>query len=470
MYKKDTLQYLLYFMIVDVLCLIDSFYLITGGVNFYKQETLRPLWGYFLFTCLIVDLIILFLQYEKIFGKGKGNLILLITRKLIYLYIVFSIYLLITKTGNSFSRIVLFGTLSLYYILDLIFSILTFYVVQNKFQKTRRVLVIVKKDRIERVIGKLKNFNITIVAILCPDIEEETFIQDIKCINIKNIDTLSKEWITEAFVDIIEIDKFLKNYINDLRGMGITIHKKIDDYSNRYSKQFIETLFGEVVLTSTINYMSFTDVFLKRLMDIFIGIIGFIIMIIIMIIFGPIIYIKSRGNIFFTQNRVGENGKIFKMFKFRTMKLHAEDEKELLVKENNLEDQMMFKLEFDPRVIGNYIDENGNKHKGIGQFMRDLSLDEFPQFINVLKGDMSVVGTRPPTLDEWKKYDKHHRIRMAMKPGVTGAWQIAGRSNITDFEEVVKLDIDYIQNWSLKKDIKMILKTIKVVLKKEGAH
>ena len=101
--------------------------------------------------------------------------------------------------------------------------------------------------------------------------------------------------------------------------------------------------------------------------------------------------------------------------------------------------------------------------------MRDWSMDEFPQFINVLKGDMSVVGTRPPTVDEWEKYELHHRVRLAMKPGVTGMWQVSGRSNITDFEEVVKLDTQYISQWNLGLDIKIIFKTVAVVLKKEGS-
>ena len=107
---------------------------------------------------------------------------------------------------------------------------------------------------------------------------------------------------------------------------------------------------------------------------------------------------------------------------------------------------------------------------GIGNFIRRTSLDEFPQFWNVLKGDMSLVGTRPPTLDEWEKYDLHHRVRMSIKPGITGLWQISGRSDITDFEEVVRLDREYIQNWSIWLDFKILFKTVVVVLRHEGAE
>ena len=129
----------------------------------------------------------------------------------------------------------------------------------------------------------------------------------------------------------------------------------------------------------------------------------------------------------------------------------------------------MFKLDFDPRVIGNKILPDGTHKTGIGDFIRRTSLDEFPQFFNVLRGDMSLVGTRPPTVDEWEKYELHHRSRMSIKPGITGMWQASGRSDITDFEEVVKLDTEYIENWSIGLDVKILLKTVTSVLKSEGS-
>jgi lipopolysaccharide/colanic/teichoic acid biosynthesis glycosyltransferase len=139
------------------------------------------------------------------------------------------------------------------------------------------------------------------------------------------------------------------------------------------------------------------------------------------------------------------------------------------MKQNRIEGGLMFKLDFDPRIIGNKELPDGTKKTGIGQFIRNTSLDEFPQFFNVLIGQMSLVGTRPPSYDEWIKYEDHHRARMAMKPGITGLWQISGRSDITDFEEIVKLDTKYIAEWSLALDIKILFKTILVVLKREGS-
>ena len=123
-------------------------------------------------------------------------------------------------------------------------------------------------------------------------------------------------------------------------------------------------------------------------------------------------------------------------------------------------------MDADPRIIGSGPD--GTKH-GLGWFIRKTSIDEFPQFWNILKGDMSLVGTRPPTVDEWEKYELHHRSRMSIKPGITGMWQVSGRSDITDFEEVVKLDTEYIENWSIGLDCRILLKTVKSVVKSEGS-
>ena len=149
--------------------------------------------------------------------------------------------------------------------------------------------------------------------------------------------------------------------------------------------------------------------------------------------------------------------------------MDAEERKKELMSQNKVSDGMMFKMDFDPRIIGNKILPDGTKKTGIGQFIRKTSIDELPQFWNILKGDMSLVGTRPPTLDEWDKYEPHHRARMSFRPGLTGLWQVSGRSNITDFEEVVRLDTQYIGEWSVKNDIRIIFQTIISVMKDEGA-
>lgn len=230
-------------------------------------------------------------------------------------------------------------------------------------------------------------------------------------------------------------------------------------------KQVIDRIGKYTVLSNAINISSTGQLFAKRTMDIIGGIVGTIFTGILFLFVAPAIYIKSPGPIFFKQTRIGQNGKKLKLYKFRSMYMDAEERKAELMKQNKIQDGMMFKIENDPRIIGG---ENG---KGIGNFIRKHSIDEFPQFINVLKGDMSLVGTRPPTEDEWVKYDLHHRKRMAIKPGITGMWQTSGRSDIIDFEEVVKLDAKYITNWSIGLDIKLILKTFFMIFKSdEGSY
>ena len=151
------------------------------------------------------------------------------------------------------------------------------------------------------------------------------------------------------------------------------------------------------------------------------------------------------------------------------MYMDAEARKQELMSQNQMGDGRMFKRDFDPRVIGNKVLPDGTKKTGIGNFIRETSIDEFPQFFNVLKGDMSIVGTRPPLPGEVSQYELHHRARLAIKPGITGMWQVSGRSSITDFEEIVNLDTRYIREWSLWLDIKILLRTVYAVLGKKGA-
>ena len=137
--------------------------------------------------------------------------------------------------------------------------------------------------------------------------------------------------------------------------------------------------------------------------------------------------------------------------------MDAEERKAELMSQNEMQGPM-FKMENDPRII-----------KGVGDFIRKTSIDELPQFWNVLNGTMSLVGTRPPTVNEYEQYEMEHLKRVSIKPGITGMWQTSGRNEITDFEEVVRLDTEYITNWSLGLDIKLLFKTVMVVFKREGS-
>lgn len=246
--------------------------------------------------------------------------------------------------------------------------------------------------------------------------------------------------------------------VNTCLSMGVSVHYGLAIQSELHETTMVESMGNYTVLTQSVHIVTARQLLIKRCIDICAGLVGMVVTGIAFLFVAPAIYIASPGPIFFSQTRVGKSGRKFKIYKFRSMYMDAEERKKELMKQNKIADGMMFKMDNDSRII-----------KGIGHFIRDYSIDELPQLWNVLKGDMSLVGTRPPTVDEYEKYDYHHKIRLAIKPGITGMWQVSGRSNITDFEEVVRLDSSYITNWSLGLDFKILLKTVKVVLKGDGA-
>ena len=261
--------------------------------------------------------------------------------------------------------------------------------------------------------------------------------------------------VDEVFIDLNQ--QSMENRIaKDLITQGITVHIALTKQFKGLPNPEIETMAGRSVMTTAVQSVSAGKLMIKRAMDIVGSIIGLILTGIAFLIFAPIIYHQSKGPIFYAQTRVGLNGRRFTIYKFRSMYPDADRHKAELMKQNKMKGNM-FKIDNDPRIIP------------IGRFMRKYSIDELPQFWNVLKGDMSLVGTRPPTVDEWKHYSPHHRARLSVKPGLTGMWQVSGRSDIVDFERIVQLDMKYIREWSLKLDCKLLLKTVRVVLKGQGA-
>ncbi len=264
--------------------------------------------------------------------------------------------------------------------------------------------------------------------------------------------------VDEVFIALPIRFPFPDNIIQNCRLAGITVHMELAKMSGRSPNRFVENLAGYMVMTDSFRIVTTGQMFLKRSMDIVGAFVGCVLTGFLFLFLAPAIYISSPGPIFFRQTRIGKNGRTFTLYKFRSMYPDAEERKKDLLRKNDVRDGMMFKLDDDPRII-----------RGVGKFIREYSLDEFPQFFNVLKGEMSLVGTRPPTVDEWEKYQPAQRVRLAIKPGVTGLWQVSGRSKIRDFEKVVELDKSYIMNWSLWLDIRILIKTVGVVLKRDGA-
>ena len=394
-----------------------------------------------------------------------------------YVFGLAMVYMFATQSGEDFSRIVLALTFVFHFLLGYFYRILWKSIVKVfDIQRGTRsnILVVTTPENAHEILTRLSGNDMVGYVISGVVLTEKT---EQKSINnypiVADLDGIAdyivREWIDSVYIDAPISDERVVKVMDDCSIMAVPTHYHVPNMSRSGVKRFSERIGGTTVLTTSINYATPLQVFIKRIFDICVGLIGSIFAILIMIVFGPIIKKQSPGPILFKQERIGKNGKHFQMYKIRSMHIDAEDRKKELMDQNRVKDGMMFKLDFDPRIIGNKVLPDGTKKAGIGEFVRQCSLDEFPQFFNVLGGSMSMIGTRPPTLDEWSKYEFHHRARLATKPGITGLWQVSGRSQITDFEEVVKLDTQYIANWSIGQDIKILFKTIGVVFRKKGA-
>lgn len=385
------------------------------------------------------------------------------------------IYLFSVKDAEQYSRITLWVMLLLYIPLAFTIRMLWKQVLRQKIarEKRRVMLLISDQSSAEDAIERIKNhpmegIRLCGLVLIDRDAAGESF-GDLPIVsNMQDVARyICREWIDEVYIAVENFDGFPRDLLEKCRQMGVTMHLQMMPLG--MGKQTVEKIAGMPVITNSINIASPLQLMLKRLLDIFGGIALSIVAVLAIIIVGPIIKIKSPGPILYKQERIGQNGRRFKMFKIRSMYMDADARKQELMKQNRVASGMMFKLDFDPRIIGNEQLADGTRKTGIGEFIRRTSIDELPQGFNVLLNQMSLVGTRPPTVDEWEKYELHHRARLATKPGITGMWQVSGRSNITDFEEITRLDTEYIENWSIGLDIRILVKTVGTVLAHRGA-
>lgn len=331
-----------------------------------------------------------------------------------------------------------------------------------------RVVVIAEKAMMEKTVKSLvergERSGYKIVRAYCADCdraesEEKWMIGDVHVHY--GIEDVTSRLITDPFDEVfINTPNIPQSRMEDIifgfEEMGVTTHYCLELPSVGKAVTEVGDFLNYSVLSYNMNRTSYKRLFIKRIIDILGGLVGLVFTGIITLFLAPAIKIDSPGPVFFSQVRVGKNGRRFKIYKFRSMYTDAEERKKELEAQNEMKG-LMFKMENDPRVTK------------VGNFIRKASLDEFPQFLNVLKGDMSLVGTRPPTEAEFEQYNEHYRRRLSMTPGLTGLWQVSGRSDIEDFDEVVKLDLKYIDNWSLTEDFMILLQTVAVVLFGKGA-
>ncbi len=252
--------------------------------------------------------------------------------------------------------------------------------------------------------------------------------------------------------------QYIQRYIDFCIQMGVTCRVIVDFYKRRRANSYVSSVGTYPVITyHTISLNNYERI-IKRVMDIFGSLVGIILSTPIMLVAAIAIKIDSPGPVIFKQVRVGQNGRHFHIYKFRSMYIDAEDRKAELMAQNEMSGGVMFKMKDDPRVTR------------VGKFIRKTSIDELPQFFNVFIGNMSLVGTRPPTVDEVEKYERDQWRRISIKPGMTGMWQVNGRSNVESFEDVVQMDVEYIDNWSIIEDIKIMFKTVWVLFHRDGAY
>lgn len=481
MYKKNVQSWMkhLDFIVLDLLSLFLAFilaYMTRMGFQWPWQDelymTLFPL-----IVLLDVTVLIANETMKNVMKRGFYRELAQTVKHVFLVASIMTLCLFATKTGAVYSRIILasfmvyYGAIS--YCVRLIWKK---YLRSDRHRVEKNALYIISTgDRAADVVRrymseKPSGYLLTGICVLDQDLTG-TSIRGIP-IN-TTADTvlpfLCREWVDEVVLSIPSGYEHPGELLDKLVEMGITVHIEMEQLATLGWQQEMEKIAGRQVLTVGMSMASPVQVLLKRTMDIVGGLVGCVFTVLLTLVIGPAIYLKSPGPIFFAQTRVGKNGKLFKMYKFRSMYLDAEARKAELMDQNRVGSSLMFKLDYDPRIIGCEKRPDGTIKKGIGNFIRDYSLDEFPQFFNVLKGDLSLVGTRPPTVDEWEQYELHHRARLAIKPGITGMWQVSGRSKITDFEQVVELDKKYIREWSFGLDLRLLVKTVRAVLKKDGS-
>ncbi len=415
-------------------CTIYTFFL-DWNRNFLKRnkwKELRAVVQYNAIMILVTQTIMFFLKWADVFAR-----LVIIYFVIINVMITLFLHLLIKKS------------IRMHY--------------SSELSKIK-VLVITQNTMVPDVVFHLKknlDINYQLIGVAVPEQipDERQLIDGVPVFDMKEnfMENATFMALDEVFVYAPELpQKQIQMILSGFDEMGVDCHYCLELPGMDANRSSIDDFGGYSVITYTRFQSSYKRLLIKRVMDIAGGLVGMLITLLFFPFVAIAIKLDSPGPVLFSQIRIGRNGRRFKIYKFRSMYVDAEERKKELEKQNEMQG-LMFKMENDPRITR------------VGKFIRKTSIDELPQFYNVLKGDMSLVGTRPPTADEFEKYNQYYRRRISMTPGLTGMWQVSGRSEIEDFDDVVKYDLQYIDNWSLTLDIQILLRTIWVVLAGRGS-
>ena len=421
---------------------------------------------------ILIYIVVTFLRNAKkdFFRRGYyEELIDVIKGVTIYgLILIASMY--IGKMSAEFSRLMI-GYL--YFLLILYAWIgrtaFKYFMKQRKLLSfyTKRLVIVTYMNDVREVLERLREestWNYKLKGLILLDAPDRLIEDEFCGFPVMGNQQVMFECLTQRVVDEVFLylprrpEMSVEKIIEVYEAMGLAVNLNIDvfdmDISHRNKELRQMGTCYAITFRQSVGDLKMRVI--KRVMDICGALVGLLITGVITVFLAPVLLLESPGPLFFTQTRVGLNGRRFKIYKFRSMYRDAEERKKELMKQNEMKG-LMFKVEDDPRITK------------VGKFIRKTSIDELPQFWNVLKGDVSMIGTRPPTEDEFEQYKLEYKRRLSIRPGITGLWQATGRSDITDFEEVLALDLEYIDNWSISRDIKILFLTIFSVVKGRGA-
>ncbi len=470
MYKKQKKSWVkhLDFLILDLLCLEVTFYLscVIRLGNLHNDPGMSEYYNRLAIVLLLIDGCIVFLTeaYTGILRRNRLQELKSVIFHCSTVFAVATVYVWGTKQSEIYSRqvILVFWVLSIVaeYFSRCLWKI---YIRQRMIRKERysKMVVVTEERYAEQCVSdfqhnRYKEFEVVGVVV----VDVDRIGQEICGVPVVATADSFLEYVRLNVVDEVFINGNTREsseaLANELIELGLTVHFNLVRESRLMPNKLVEHCGKYLVLTTSMKIATNRQLFLKRCLDILGSLAGLLLTGIAFVIFAPMIKRQSPGPVFYEQTRIGKNGRRFRFYKFRTMVVGADHMKKDLMDQNEMEG-LMFKMEEDPRIFG------------VGKFMRKYSIDELPQFWNVLKGDMSLVGTRPPTEDEFEQYELHHKARLGIRPGLTGMWQVSGRSDIKDFEEIVALDTQYISNWTLGMDLRILLRTVVVVLTGKGS-
>lgn len=458
-------------LIVDLCSLMVSMgiaYGIRYGTFYGRYEHGDQIW-LLLFSIALYGLMFVLMDFSHhFFRRGMFEEFVSVVKSELIFSVVLVLALFMMHRSADLSRLV-FGyqivlNTVIMYVARFVFKQYMVKVYRNS-RYSNRLLVVTSSNQAETVIRNLQEYNEwnrTIAGLVLTDDAQMETIAKIQVVAHQDdfLDYVIRNDVDEVFIidDKMMRTPLMDQWVRELEEMGVIVDVNIDAFDLSVSgKKTLNRVGKYAAVTFARNLFSTRQMIAKRALDIAGSLVGMVILGIATIFVAPAIKLDSPGPVFFGQTRVGKNGRKFTFYKFRSMYQDAEARKKELMASNEVKG-LMFKMEDDPRITR------------VGKFIRKTSIDELPQFFNVLRGDMSLVGTRPPTVDEFEHYEAKHKCRLSMTPGLTGLWQISGRSDIKDFDEVVRLDMQYIDNWSILTDIKILLLTVKVVLTGRGSR